>query len=143
MIAAGCAAVLFIVAAIHVYWGLGGRIGFKAALPELPSGELAFTPPAALTLLVAMGLVIAALAILAVGRLLVLPLPMAVLRIGVAQLAFVFALRAVGEFRYIGFFKKIRGSRFARYDTLYYSPLCLALGLTLVWLLVSTRGALP
>ena len=33
--------------------------------------------------------------------------------------------RAIGEFKYVGFFKKVRGSEFARTDTLLYSPLCL------------------
>jgi hypothetical protein len=42
--------------------------------------------------------------------------------------------RAVGEFRYVGFFKRVRGSRFARLDTLIYSPVCLllAVGVALV-----------
>jgi hypothetical protein len=42
--------------------------------------------------------------------------------------------RAVGEFRYVGFFKRVRGSRFARLDTLVYSPICLllAVGVALV-----------
>ena len=42
--------------------------------------------------------------------------------------------RAIGEFKYVGFFKRVRGSRFARLDTWIYSPLCLllALGVALV-----------
>ena len=35
--------------------------------------------------------------------------------------------RAIGEFKYVGFFKKVRGSKFARMDTLLYSPVCLLL----------------
>jgi Protein of unknown function (DUF3995) len=35
--------------------------------------------------------------------------------------------RAIGEFRYVGFFKRVRGTRFAQLDTLVYSPLCLLL----------------
>jgi hypothetical protein len=42
-------------------------------------------------------------------------------------IAAVFALRAIGDFRYVGFFKRIRDSKFARLDTLAYSPLCAAL----------------
>ncbi|WP_205190355.1 DUF3995 domain-containing protein, partial [Burkholderia sp. LMG 13014] len=49
----------------------------------------------------------------------------------VVALALIFAVRAVGDFRYVGFFKRIRGSRFARMDTLYYSPLCAALSLSI------------
>jgi hypothetical protein len=37
--------------------------------------------------------------------------------------------RAVGEFKYVGFFKRVRGSRFARLDSLVYSPLCLLLAI--------------
>lgn len=40
-------------------------------------------------------------------------------------LALTFALRAIGEFHYIGFFKRVRGSIFAERDTYIYSPLCL------------------
>lgn len=42
--------------------------------------------------------------------------------------------RAVGEFKYVGFFKRVRGSRFAKLDSLVYSPLCLllAIGVALV-----------
>lgn len=40
-------------------------------------------------------------------------------------IAVIFALRAIGDFRYIGFFKKATGTLFARNDTRYYSPLCI------------------
>jgi len=48
--------------------------------------------------------------------------------IAVWLIAAVFALRAIGDFRYVGFFKRIRDTRFARLDTLAYSPLCAVLG---------------
>jgi hypothetical protein len=44
-------------------------------------------------------------------------------------LALGLAARAVGEFKYVGFFKRVRGSKFARLDTLVYSPLCLLLAI--------------
>ena len=55
-------------------------------------------------------------------------IPHAVSRVGTAALAFVFIGRAIGDMRYVGFFKRVRGTRFARLDTRVYSPLCLALG---------------
>jgi hypothetical protein len=33
------------------------------------------------------------------------------------------------EFRLVGFFKRVRGTAFARWDTAFFSPLCLALSL--------------
>jgi Protein of unknown function (DUF3995) len=46
----------------------------------------------------------------------------------------VFVLRALGDFRLMGFFKSVRGTRFAVRDTWLYSPLCLLLGLGAWWL---------
>jgi len=38
-------------------------------------------------------------------------------------MAVVFAARAVGDFKYVGFFKSIKGTTFALWDTRVYSPL--------------------
>ena len=46
-------------------------------------------------------------------------------RYGLWLLAGVFLLRAIGDFRYVGFTKKVRATRFAQLDTRFYSPLCL------------------
>lgn len=56
-------------------------------------------------------------------------LPSGLLRGASAVLALIFAVRAVGEFRYVGFFKRVRGSVFAGRDTYLYSPLCLLLAI--------------
>jgi hypothetical protein len=42
-------------------------------------------------------------------------------------LGIVFAARAIGEFRYVGLFKKERSTGFARADTRYFTPLCIAI----------------
>ncbi len=41
----------------------------------------------------------------------------------------VFAMRAVGDFRYCGFFKRVKGTAFAQKDTLIFSPLCALLAI--------------
>ena len=56
-----------------------------------------------------------------------LPLPPWLTSLGMWMLGAVFLLRAVGDFRYVGFFKRHTDTRFARLDTLFYSPLCLLL----------------
>lgn len=48
---------------------------------------------------------------------------------GVWGVALAFGLRAVGEFRYVGFTKRVRDGLFARRDTWLYSPLWLAIAL--------------
>lgn len=44
--------------------------------------------------------------------------------------AFGFIVRAIGDFKYVGFFKKIYNSSFASLDTRYFSPLILVLGIS-------------
>lgn len=41
----------------------------------------------------------------------------------------IFLLRAIGEGKYVGFFKKIKHTRFAKQDTAFYSPLCVWISL--------------
>lgn len=122
-LAAATAAAFGLLALLHFYWalrGVGAGAG-SAAIPEV-EGAPAFRPSKAAT--AAVGLVLlftAAIVLLRIEPLLY----------GAAA---VLALRAVGDFRLVGFFKRVRGSRFSRLDTLLYSPLCLALGLALAWL---------
>lgn len=141
-------ALLAALAALHFYWAFGGRRGLEAAVPTRPpetstSGNLSgspplFTPGPAATAAVGFALLAAAVLVLAVVRSVVLPVSDAVLRGGVWLLAAVFLLRAVGDFRYVGLFKRVRGTRFAHLDTRVYTPLCLVLSALAVWVAVST-----
>jgi len=113
-------------ALLHCYWLVGGRMGILAAIPEV-DGKPAFLPSATATFVVAFGLALCALLLAAASGLVSLPVPHSVLSWFTRALALVLLLRAIGDFRLVGFFKRIRGSRFARLDTVLYSPLCLAL----------------
>ncbi len=138
---------------VHVYWALGGTVGLESAIPRIPStrgahaidrvpasdGALvrAFHPSAAMTLAVAGALgMVAVLLCLRAG----LFAPARVhgwLRASLAALAVILLARAVGDLKLVGFFKRIKGTRFAELDTWLYAPLCVLLALGLV-LLVST-----
>lgn len=41
----------------------------------------------------------------------------------------IFFIRAIGDFKYVGFTKKIRDTEFAKLDTLIYSKLCLVIAI--------------
>ena len=41
----------------------------------------------------------------------------------------IFILRSIGDFKYIGFFKKLKTSKFGKMDSKLFSPLCLTIGL--------------
>jgi hypothetical protein len=126
-----CVAILLFAAGFHFYWGLGGRVGWQAALPQHANGEQVFTPGPGAAHAVGALLVLAVLVIGVHTRVLPLSVPGWASRAAVALMALVFLVRAFGWFRYAGWFKAVRDTHFARYDTWFYCPLCLVLGLGL------------
>ena len=124
------AAVFAVLFGLHVYWAFGGRRGASAVLPQKSSNttETVFTPPRLLTLVVAIALASAGAIELFISGVIAPPDAIAAWP---RRLAFVvvaaFFLRAVGEFRYVGFFKRVRGTSFSRWDDRVFSPLCLFL----------------
>ena len=133
------AAILLSLAAIHVYWAVGGRRGAAVAVPSrgvglglgLGSEAPVFQPGPAVTAAVAVALGLAALIVL--GRAGVAPSfgPERLYRAASWMLGAVFAVRAIGEFRYVGITKRVRSTAFARLDTWVYTPLCAALSAAL------------
>lgn len=130
---------LLLVSGIHVYWSFGGTWGLAVALPERPdrAGQKAFQPGRGLTLLVAAGL--AVMAALHLYRLDWLPgtLPGWLTQYGLLGVGGIFFLRAVGDFRYVGFFKTTTETAFARLDTAFYIPLCLVISICAFWTALS------
>ena len=128
-VAAAVVGVLGALATVHVYWAMGGRAGSEGVVPEV-NGRKTINPGPGATLGVAALLALAALNVALRSRWVeVAFVPDALVRVGVWTLAVVFALRAVGDFRTVGFFKKVRATRFAALDTRVFSPLCAALSI--------------
>ena len=126
MTAFALASVLAFLSGLHIYWAFGGRWGWGAAIPQV-DGRPAFTPSRFATFLVALGLAAAAaLPLVRVGAF-PFPVPPWLSRWSAVLLAFIFFVRAVGDFRLVGFFKRVRGTPFAIWDTRLFSPLCLLL----------------
>jgi hypothetical protein len=121
---------LVLIAATHVYWALGGRAGMSAAIPER-NGRPVFQPGAVTPLFVAVALLIAAAIVAMQAGLIWRGAFQPYVRILSVALAVIFLARAIGDFRYVGFFKRIVGSRFARLDTYVFSPLCVLLALSI------------
>lgn len=122
------------IALVHVYWAFGGRLGKRAAIPE-QDGVPLLRPTVPGTLAVAAALLAGASAVASRAGWLWPTLYPGAIAFAVVALALIFAVRAVGDFRYVGFFKRVRGSRFARMDSLCYSPLCAALSLSIASML--------
>jgi hypothetical protein len=122
---AGTALVFLSLACLHIYWAFGGRTGASAAVPEIGDRPL-FSPSKAATLVVA--LLLATSAVIVVGGLRSWD-PRPLFELGGAGVAAVLLARSIGDRRYVGVLKRVKGTDFARRDTWIYSPLCLALAI--------------
>ena len=120
--------VFIVLAAWHFYWALGGNALKGAAVPEI-SGKAAFSPRPLATTGVGVALIACAVLIAAASGLLGSSLPHQLLSWLCYALSLILLVRAIGDFRLVGFFKTVRNSRFARLDSAVYSPLSLALSL--------------
>jgi hypothetical protein len=125
--------------ALHVYWALGGRTGGDAAVPTGAGGAALFTPSPAGTVAVAVALALAAWIAAVSGGLARAVGPRSLYAVGAWGLAAVLLARAVGDFRYVGLFKRVRGTPFAAMDDRLYTPLCAALALAVAWLAWRSR----
>ncbi|QRG66015.1 DUF3995 domain-containing protein [Brevibacillus choshinensis] len=127
------AAFLLFISLLHLYWAAGGKWGLEVAIPRTPSdSEHLFRPGKGATVAVAILILGAGYLLLAKSGFVPPLLPQQFLQWGCILCAAVFFIRAVGDFRYVGFFKRVRQTRFARIDTRLYSPLCVWLGLAFV-----------
>lgn len=111
---------------LHLYWASGGRLGAGASVPTVGAKRV-FDPSPLGTVLVAAALLVAMFIVL--GRLGLLggAIPRWVFRWGTCGIAAIFLLRAVGDFKLLGFFKRASHTPFAYWDTWLFSPLCLVI----------------
>jgi hypothetical protein len=128
---------------LHVYWGVVGLSPGPGtlAIPEV-AGRPAFRPGRLASLAVAAALFAASFLVLARGPF-AGAVPPKLGAVGAAGVGVVFLLRAIGDFRLVGFFKRVRGTPFARWDNRLFSPLCLALGLASLWVARPLPGGTP
>jgi hypothetical protein len=122
------AAVFVSLGLLHIYWALG-RSSASAAVIPIHAGKPLFTPTSPVSLLVALALLVCALLVLGSLGILRFGLPGWLFKVGIWGVAAVFLLRAIGDFRYLGFFKTVRGTAFARNDSWFYSPLCVVIAI--------------
>lgn len=131
------AMLLILVSCIHLYWAAGGRWGSAVSVPEKTDGGALFRPRAPETVAVALLLLVATAALLTEGGVVELLDAVGISETICIVSAVAFFLRAVGDFNYMGFFKKVRHTAFGRNDTKMYSPLCLFLALSFLLALLT------
>ena len=138
-VALALAAAFALLSALHVVWAFGGKIASGSVIPVI-NGAPVFRPSVGTTLAVAGLLAAAALVVLVRAGILLPSFPPRLATFATVVLGAILVLRAIGDFRLVGFFKSLRGTAFARWDNWLYSPLSLALGLAALWLASTARA---
>ncbi|MFH6604286.1 DUF3995 domain-containing protein [Maribacter algicola] len=113
---------------IHFYWLFGGKWGFKKVIPTKENHKSTLSIPKFATLIVALVLLLFGMIYLPKSGLMDLQLPNLVTKYGYWIIPSIFILRAIGDFKYVGFFKKIKSTEFAIADSKWFTPLCSTIG---------------
>lgn len=116
--------IFFFLSSLHVYWACGGVWGMGVVIPTKDAETPPKDPGIIATLFVAIGLLAISIFIWMKALAIAIVLPSWIMAYGLWALSGLFFVRAMGDFQYVGFFKRIRNTPFAHYDTRYFSPLC-------------------
>ena len=122
-------AVFSVLCGFHFYWFFGGTWGVEKVIPTQDNEQCAQSIPQFATLLVALVLVSFGLLYLIKSGLINVNLPNWITIYSYWIMPAIFIIRAIGEFKYVGFFKKIKNTEFAKADSTIFSPLCMSIGI--------------
>jgi hypothetical protein len=125
--------IFFTLALWHFFMALTPASGVSSALPSTVEGRPLFLPSKKTTAAVGVVLLTFAGLVASTAGLVPTVLSPSANRWLSYALAIGLLARAVGDCRYVGFFKRVRASRFAILDTFVYSPLCLMLAVGVAW----------
>lgn len=121
--------IFLLLALIHLSWAAGGRYGYDASIPTNEEGKKLFTPGVFDCIVVAIGLLLFCLFYMANSGIITVQLPAWIFKYMGWIIPSIFLIRAIGDFRYVGLFKKLKRTAFASMDSKFLSPLCLYLAI--------------
>lgn len=125
-------AILLSLSMLHIYWAFGGKWALEGAIPKhFYNSAFNTSYPMKMklaTLVVAIGLFFFASIIASNTAVINIGLPAIWIKRGTLLIGIIFTLRAIGDFKYVGLFKKEKEGVFAIKDSRIYIPLCLLIG---------------
>lgn len=127
--------IFVLLSGLHFYWLFGGKWALSTSLPTSTAQKPAFVPGLASTLIVAIGLLFFASVVYAQIAMSTFIDPKYIDYLTLA-IAFIFFLRSIGDFKYVGLFKRIKGTPFAKNDARIYIPLCLCLAISCLLIVI-------
>jgi hypothetical protein len=124
---------------LHFYWAFGGVLWYDAVMPTSTNGLNRMNPGKGATIIVAVGLMVLALITIGSQGWLDKYVKRALFSYGTLINAIIFLVRAIGDFKFIGFFKTVKWTRFGMNDTNFFSPLCLLISLLSVLIFILNK----
>jgi hypothetical protein len=132
--------IFILLSALHFYWAFGGKLWYDDVLPTNSNGLNKLNPGTTAGLIVAFGLLFLASITAGNQGLFDRYIKRKYFRYGSLIIAIMFFLRAVGDFKFIGFFKTVKGTKFGINDTEFFSPLCLFIALLSIPIFIFSRS---
>ena len=120
---------LMFIAGIHFYWASGGKQWADRVLPQFGEKKV-LQPNAFMTIFVAT--VFLTFTLIVANQLLRVIDTANYGNILTLAIGFIFIARAIGDFKFVGFGKKVTNTTFAYYDTKIFTPYSLSIGLAVV-----------
>lgn len=120
---------LVFLSGLHFYWALFGVNDIAAVVPTDPNKGHVISPGKGGSALV--GVLLLLFALVFINKIIIV-IDVPWLNYIAMTVGILFLIRAIGDFKYVGFTKKIRNSKFSRLDSQYYSPFCLVLGILIL-----------
>lgn len=124
------ASIFFLLGALHFYWAVGGKWATDVVVPTKTTGEKLFNTSALSCVVVGGGLWLFAFVHVVHAELISVNTTFPIIRYATLAMGVIFLVRFVGDFKWVGIFKKVKGTSFAKNDSLYYAPLCLFLSVS-------------
>ncbi len=109
---------------LHFYWAAGGQWWLSNALPTNENGQHVLKTGPVSSMVVGLGLLGFASYYFVLSA---NALSGTMTHIVGWIIPSIFLLRSIGDFKYVGFFKTVKSTEFARNDSRFYTPLCLIL----------------
>lgn len=122
--------VFFVLAVLHLFWAMGGSWALESVIPSNSNGRKIFKVKSFATFMIAIALLAFVMIDMSYCGWILENRSNKYIQFGVLFIAILFLLRAIGDFRYIGFFKKYKNTPFDKKDLFLFSPVCLFISLS-------------
>lgn len=130
VLAASLGITFLFLAVCHMYWLFGGKLWLERVIPSKENQGTVVKIPLIATLFSGLFLLTFSVVYFIKSGLIEFEYYIDFLDKVYWFLPALFTLRAIGDFKYLGFFKKVKSTKFGQADSKVFAPLCLGIGIT-------------